>query len=57
MNQEIIYNFKGFLGNKGYSLQTIHIYVKALENTHGSYSMATKSNKISKSAEEIIHKL
>ena len=31
MNLEIIHNFEKFLGNKGYSPQTIRTYTKALE--------------------------
>lgn len=39
MNQEIIYNFKRFLENKGYSPQTIHTYAKALEKAPDSWNV------------------
>ena len=38
MNLEIIHNFEKFLGNKGYSPQTILTYTKALEQAPDSWN-------------------
>ena len=39
MNPEIIYTFEKFLENKGYSPQTIHTYMKALEQAPDSWNV------------------
>lgn len=39
MNLEIIHNFEKFLGNRGYSPQTIHTYTKALEQAPDSWNV------------------
>ena len=42
MNLKIIHNFKKFLENRGYSPQTIHTYMKALEQAPDSWNENVK---------------